>query len=98
MQVHVIALQRLPVWLFSSGPIGDPPKPDAATVDVSAYAKGVRLIDHRVFAGRLVKRELGFAERAIATALRAPDGDFRPWPDIELWATEIAERLEVAPN
>jgi len=93
IQVHAIGLQRMPVWLFSSGPLGDPLKPDAATVDVSSYTKGIRVFDHRVFAGRLVKHDLGFADRAMATAFRAPDGDYRPWRDIEAWAAEIADRL-----
>jgi hypothetical protein len=36
---------------------------------------------------------LGFAEKAIALALRAPYGDFRDWQDIQAWASAIADDL-----
>ena len=30
-------------------------------------------------------------------AVRAPEGDFRPWDEIEAWADEIAAALEAQP-
>ena len=30
----------------------------------------------------------------ILTAVRAPEGDFRPWDDIRAWAGEIAAALK----
>src|SRR5205807_2446948 len=65
------ALAQRPVWLFSSGPIGDPPKPTEDPVDVAALVEATGAREHRVFAGRLDRHHLGFAERAIALALRA---------------------------
>jgi hypothetical protein len=47
--------------------------------------------EHRVFAGKLVRKQLGFGERAIVVALRVPDGDLRNWPEIRSWASEIAD-------
>jgi menaquinone-dependent protoporphyrinogen oxidase len=85
----------MPVWLFSSGPIGDPPKPVEDPVDAQPLVELVGARGHRVFAGDLDRSRLGFAERAIVAAVRAPDGDFRPWPEIEAWAREIAAALEV---
>jgi hypothetical protein len=35
---HRGSLSELPVWLFSSGPVGDPPKPEEPPVDVSLVA------------------------------------------------------------
>ena len=82
-----------PVWLFSSGPLGDPPKPTEDPVDVADVMKVTGARDHRVFAGKLDKAMLSFPERAIVGALRAPYGDFRDWDEIRSWAEEIAESL-----
>jgi menaquinone-dependent protoporphyrinogen oxidase len=87
------AFAAIPVWLFSSGPIGDPPKPEEAPVDVARLRELTAARGERVFAGRLDRHALGFAERAICAALRAPEGDFRPWDDIRAWAGEIAGAL-----
>jgi menaquinone-dependent protoporphyrinogen oxidase len=62
-------------------------------VDVAEILTATRARDHRVFAGRLVRRQLSFPERAIVSALRVPEGDFRDWPQIRRWADEIAEAL-----
>ena len=87
------ALADRPVWLFSSGPVGDPPKPDEDPVDVAELLTATRAREHRVFAGRLVRRRLRFPERAVVSALRVPDGDFRDWSEISRWAAGIADAL-----
>jgi menaquinone-dependent protoporphyrinogen oxidase len=86
-------LSSRPTWLFSSGPIGDPPKPEEEPVDVDALMKAIGPREHRVFAGKLDRGNLGFAERAITRALRAPEGDFRDWDAISAWAQQIAREL-----
>lgn len=83
-------LATLPVWLFSSGPLGDPPRPEQGPEDVELLRKRTKALDHRTFAGRIDKRELGIAEKAIFAVVRAPEGDFRPWPAISQWASDIA--------
>jgi menaquinone-dependent protoporphyrinogen oxidase len=88
------ALVARPVWLFSSGPVGDPPKPDEAPVDVAEILAATRAREHRVFAGKLVREQLNFPERAIVSALRVPEGDFRDWPEITGWAAGIATALQ----
>ena len=85
-----------PVWVFSSGPIGDPPKPDEQSVDVGSVVTTTRAREHRVFAGVLDRHRLGFGERAVVAALRAPYGDFRDWAAIEAWARDIAAELRQA--
>ena len=90
---HAGGLAGLPVWLFSSGPVGDPPKPDEDPVDVADLQGLTNPRDHRVFAGKLVRRQLSFPERAIVSALRVPEGDFRDWTEIRQWAAEIADAL-----
>jgi menaquinone-dependent protoporphyrinogen oxidase len=91
------ALAARPVWLFSSGPVGDPPKPQEDPVDVAELVAATRARDHRVFAGRLLRKQLGFADKAITVALRVPDGDFRDWTAIRGWAAGIAETLRAGP-
>jgi menaquinone-dependent protoporphyrinogen oxidase len=92
------ALAGRPVWLFSSGPIGDPPKPDEDPVDVADLVKATRARGHQVFAGKVVRKQLSFPEKAIVVALRVPDGDFRDWDQIRHWASGIADSLAEEPN
>jgi menaquinone-dependent protoporphyrinogen oxidase len=90
---HKVALSGMPVWLFSSGPIGDPPKPTEDPVDAVPLVALVGAREHRVFPGMVDKRRLGFGERALMAAVHAPEGDFRPWDQVEAWAREIAAAL-----
>ncbi len=87
------ALAARPVWLFSSGPVGDPPMPDEDPADAAHLETVTGAVEHRVFAGKLDKDELSFGERAMVKAFRAPEGDFRDWPEIRAWAMTIAEVL-----
>ena len=88
------ALSSRPVWLFSSGPVGDPAKPAAEPVDVDAVRKRTNALDHRVFAGKLDRQILGFGERAIVLAVHAAEGDFRSWESVSEWASGIAGTLQ----
>ncbi|MGA7272052.1 MAG: flavodoxin domain-containing protein [Acidimicrobiia bacterium] len=81
------------VWLFSSGPLGDPPKPEEDPVDVADIEEATSAREHAVFAGKIDKSKLGFGERAIMVAVRAPEGDFRDWDEIAVWAEGIATAL-----
>ena len=94
---HVGELAALPVWLFSSGPIGAPAKPDPdEAVNVERLVTLLAPEDHRVFAGELVRSRLSFAERAVVRAFHAPEGDFRDWDEIDAWAGRIAQALQPA--
>jgi menaquinone-dependent protoporphyrinogen oxidase len=87
------ALSTRPVWLFSSGPLGDPPKPVEQPTDVLGLIETTHARDHRVFPGVLDKSELGVGERAIVAVVHAPAGDFRPWDEVRTWALGIARDL-----
>jgi menaquinone-dependent protoporphyrinogen oxidase len=87
------ALTERPTWLFSSGPIGDPPRPEEDPVDVAAILKATGAREHRVFLGKLDKSKLGFAEKAVMLAFRAPEGDFRDRAEMRTWAEGIADAL-----
>lgn len=82
------------VWLFSSGPVGDPPKPEEEPVDVADIVAATNARSHRLFAGKIDKKKLGFAERAIVLALRVPEGDYRDWTEIANWAADIGAALK----
>ena len=81
------------IWLFSSGPVGDPPKPADAPLDILDIEEKTRARDHRVFSGKIDKSRLSFGEKAIMAAVRAQEGDFREWAEIEAWAKEIADSV-----
>jgi menaquinone-dependent protoporphyrinogen oxidase len=94
VEEHRVKLAAMPVWLFSSGPIGAPPKPDDAhAVDVDQLVEMTRAREHRLFAGRLDKSALGFGERAVMHAVRAREGDYRDWDEIRAWGSRIARTL-----
>ena len=90
---HAAALRGRPVWLMSSGPIGEPPFPPDEPHDAGPIATMVGARGHRVFPGRLDKHRLGIGERAMVTAMRAPLGDFRDWEAVRAWAEEIAQEV-----
>ena len=87
------ALAARPVWLFSSGPVGEPAKPADNPVDVTKVRQASKARDHQIFTGKLVKKHLSFPDRAIASATRVQEGDFRNWAQIRGWAAGIADAL-----
>ncbi len=91
---HAAALAGRQVWLFSSGPVGDPPKPEEEPADVAKLTRLTGARQHHVFPGRIDKRQLGLAERVVVRAVHAPAGDFRDWPAVRAWAAEIAAVLQ----
>lgn len=90
---HFELLSTRPVWLFSSGPIGEPPSAGAETFDATDLQADLHAVDHALFDGKLDHHVLRLGERALARALRVPDGDYRDWGAIESWGDEIARTL-----
>lgn len=87
-------LAARPLWVFSSGPTGTPPKPEPDdVVDLVDVIERLTPRDTMVFAGKLDGDVLSFAERAIIRAVRAEEGDFRDWDAIRAWALQIASDL-----
>ncbi len=87
------SLRHMPLWLFSSGPLGDGSEKSDDLAEVRAFADDVHARDHRVFAGNLDKANLSFAERATVRVVHAPYGDARHWSEIRSWAQTIATEL-----
>jgi menaquinone-dependent protoporphyrinogen oxidase len=81
------------LWLFSSGPVGDPPKPPDEAPEALKLAHRLGARGHRRFSGRLERSHLNFLERTITKALRAPDGDFRDREEVMAWSGVIVAEL-----
>lgn len=91
---HLSTLESVPVWLFSVGPLGSEVKDDEEQPKQLGELRGkLRPKDHRLFFGVLDRDKLGFGERMMVKAVKAPEGDFRNWEDIRAWADTIAMEL-----
>lgn len=91
---HTDELARLPVWLFSSGPLGDDEHGTGMDADHMAHLTDTaHARAHHVFPGCLDKGALGPLETLMAVLVHAPVGDYRDWTEIHDWADEIAAEL-----
>jgi menaquinone-dependent protoporphyrinogen oxidase len=91
---HADELAARPTWLFSVGPLGDPPMPqEVGPEGISEVIQATRARGHEVFAGKLDRAALNRVERLMVRALHAPEGDFRDWDAIRAWGDAIAEEL-----
>jgi len=86
------ALQKVPVWFFSSGPLDDsatqreiPPVKSMARLMERVHARG-----HQTFGGRMLSSATGFPASAMA---KTRSGDWRDWEQIRAWAATIAREL-----
>lgn len=92
------SLDDRPVWLFSSGPVGDPTrslvkKMTADPLELPELRTLTDARDHQLFAGKLTSRGLTLPRRLPLFFFRGLQGDWRDWTTIEAWADEIAETL-----
>ena len=86
-------LASKPVWVFSSGPVGDPPKPLGLPEGIAELLDPISPRQHVVFCGKLDRTVLRLGDKAIAAALNAPEGDFRDWTAVEAWAETVRAAL-----
>lgn len=106
-QRHQAALQRRPVWLFSSGPLGTDEVDDEGH-DVREAARPKEFDEltgllkprgEEVFFGAYdpEAKPIGLGERMTrmmpAAKAALPAGDFRDWERIDTWARQIAQQL-----
>jgi menaquinone-dependent protoporphyrinogen oxidase len=91
---HRARLEQIPVYFFSSGPLGDEnPTPAEPPAPVEKLRDQVHAREHRVFAGRLDPADLGLGERVMVKVVKAPTGDFRAWSDIQEWAKHVGDEI-----
>jgi menaquinone-dependent protoporphyrinogen oxidase len=89
---HIADLRRIPVWLFSSGPLdasadGSDIPP---TSQVTVLMERIGASGHATFGGRLSADVKGFLAAAMARKL---SGDWRNPDRIRAWAGELARSL-----
>lgn len=89
---HAATLATMPVWLFSSGPVGPAGRGEPA--DAATLAELTRAREHRVFGGRLERMRLTVAERLLVRAVDAPEGDDRDWREVDAFAATVARALD----
>ena len=87
-----------PVWLFSSGPVGDPAKKfaqqmDVDPVDLQTVQKATGARAHKRFSGKLDRVNLRGLQRVGLSLFRGLQGDFRDWKAVREWAASIADQL-----
>ncbi|MFC4466922.1 flavodoxin domain-containing protein, partial [Streptomyces xiangluensis] len=90
---HHRELAARPVWLFSSGPL-DASASERDIPPVPGVKKAVDRLDargHVTFGGCLEEGAKGWVARMILK--NGKGGDFRNFPEIEAWATRVAEEL-----
>jgi menaquinone-dependent protoporphyrinogen oxidase len=91
---HRELLTERPLWLFSSGPLGtDVVDAEEQPKELAELREMLGPRDHRLFYGALARDSLGFGERMVVKAVKAPEGDFRDWDEIRGWAATIAGEL-----
>jgi menaquinone-dependent protoporphyrinogen oxidase len=97
VRANMAELRLCPVWAFSSGPVGDPPKPAEESQEGIELSELVHARGHRTLVGRIDPGKLHLAERAIARLIGASNEDHRDWAAIEAYADEIAGELNAPP-
>ncbi|GIG25946.1 flavodoxin domain-containing protein [Cellulomonas denverensis] len=91
-------LRHRRVWVFSSGLATQPAASANSPHELMALRERVGALGHRSFAGRLLRSELAFAERALIAGARAKEGDHRDFEAVAAWAREIADELAAMPQ
>jgi menaquinone-dependent protoporphyrinogen oxidase len=85
---HASDLAQRPFWVFSSGPVGDPAKDNAAWLEPGRTIAEVERLgarEHVVFGGR-----------SESSGIPEEFRDRRDWDEIREWARGIAAELPVA--
>ena len=102
LRKHGDELAQRPLWVFSSGPLGEPGNnetPPEWTQPPGIVEKVERLgaREHVVFGGRLPVDSRLPAHRAMVEGTPPEYRDMRDWDAIRAWAAGIAAQLQPAP-
>jgi menaquinone-dependent protoporphyrinogen oxidase len=97
LKKHRKALRKLPFWVFSSGPVGDPANDNPEWIESPKFVAkleemGVR--EHVVFGGTVPREPRGLMEKAMADGTPEEFRDRRDWEQIRAWAEVVATELK----
>jgi menaquinone-dependent protoporphyrinogen oxidase len=94
---HKQELAHVPLWVFSTGPVGEPrEREDTSWLEPPRTVKVVERLgarDHVVFGGRVPPEPHGFVERAVTRSMPTAFADCRDWEQIREWSARIASEL-----
>lgn len=95
---HGEQLSKRPLWVFSSGPIGEPKGDTDPTwlepPRVIEHVERLGAREHVVFGGRMPINPRGPAQRAMVNNCPPEYRDRRNWDEIHAWAASIASELQ----
>jgi menaquinone-dependent protoporphyrinogen oxidase len=96
---HRGSLLTVPLWIFSSGPVGEPKPDDPKLAEwleppkIVAEIEAMGSREHVVFGGRVPAEPRSFVERAMVKNTPPEFADLRDWGEISRWAAGIARQL-----
>ena len=99
LKTNEVQLSKLPVWMFSSGPIdsGDPME----LLEGWLFPESLRPVIDNIqprdiicFGGKAEMKNLNLFEKFIVKKVNSSMGDFRNWDTIVAWAEGIADKLK----
>jgi menaquinone-dependent protoporphyrinogen oxidase len=99
LQKNEGVLSELPLWVFSSGPLGegDPLEllhgwrfPEAQR----ALIERIKPHDIAVFHGAIDSKKMTLLEKWVLKRVKAQTGDFRDWAAINKWTACVADKLK----
>ena len=95
---HERELSERDVWLFSSGPVGEPPAADDEKAEKFTHpkfaieeAEKIGAHEHVVFGGRVPDE--GFIAKSMRKSIPPELQDLRDWDEIGRWAEGVAATL-----
>ena len=80
-------LAQRPFWVFSSGPVGDPAKDNAAWLEPGRTIRELERLG--------VREHVVFGGRSTSSGIPEQFRDRRDWNEIRAWARTIADALPV---
>ena len=93
---HRKELAQRPLWVFSSGPTGDPARDNPAWTEPGHTIKLVEQLgarEHVVFGGSMPAEPHGRIEQSMVDGTPPEFRDRRDWDEIRAWAARIAAEL-----